>query len=100
MWAVRLPAAIGRHGGSQHKARSIKVVQSRFCARFPRVVDWGTRMPRQVLTRRSLLKGAAVATGAATLPFVHGAYAAGRLSAFFWDHPTPTVPPAMRKLCE
>ena len=57
-------------------------------------------MPRQVLTRRSLLKGAAVAAGAATFPFVHGAYAAGKLSAFFWDHPTPTVPPAMRKLCE
>src|SRR6185437_3951946 len=57
-------------------------------------------MPRQVLTRRSLLKNAAVTAGAAAFPFVHGAHAAGRLSAFFWDHPTPSVPPAMRKLCE
>ena len=57
-------------------------------------------MSRQVLTRRSLLRNGAAAAGAAALPFVHGAYAAGRLSAFFWDHPTPSVPPAMRKLCE
>ena len=57
-------------------------------------------MSRQVLTRRSLIRNGAAAAGAAALPFVHGAYAAGRLSAFFWDHPTPSVPPAMRKLCE
>jgi len=31
---------------------------------------------------------------------VRGAHAAGKLSAFFWDHPVPSVPPAMRKLCE
>jgi ABC-type glycerol-3-phosphate transport system substrate-binding protein len=44
---------------------------------------------------------ATAATGAAlALPFVHGAHAAGKLSAFFWDHPVPSVPPAMRKLCE
>ena len=52
------------------------------------------------LTRRRLLKTAAFGTGALALPFVHGAHAAGRLSAFFWDHPVPSVPPAMRKLCE
>ena len=57
-------------------------------------------MAGERLTRRSLLRNTAIATGALALPFVHGAYAAGRLSAFFWDHPTPTVPPAMRKLCE
>jgi ABC-type glycerol-3-phosphate transport system substrate-binding protein len=47
-----------------------------------------------------LLKTTALATGALALPFVHGAHAAGKLSAFFWDHPVPSVPPAMRKLCE
>ncbi|HYM71474.1 MAG TPA: extracellular solute-binding protein [Stellaceae bacterium] len=62
------------------------------------------------LTRRGLLKRTALATGAlatgalaaGTLagPFVRGAHAAGKLSAFFWDHPVPSVPPAMRKLCE
>ena len=52
------------------------------------------------LTRRRLLKTAAFTTGALALPFAHGAHAAGRLSAFFWDHPVPSVPPAMRKLCE
>src|SRR5438105_1700477 len=52
------------------------------------------------LTRRTLLKTGALATGALALPFVHGAHAAGKLSAFFWDHPVPSVPPAMKKLCE
>src|SRR3954452_22558852 len=52
------------------------------------------------LTRRRLLQTTAVATGELALPFVHGAHAAGKLSAFFWDHPVPSVPPAMRKLCE
>jgi ABC-type glycerol-3-phosphate transport system substrate-binding protein len=52
------------------------------------------------LTRRRLLKTTVFATGALALPFVHGAHAAGKLSAFFWDHPVPSVPPAMRKLCE
>jgi ABC-type glycerol-3-phosphate transport system substrate-binding protein len=56
-------------------------------------------MTDTVLTRRRLLKTAG-ATGALALPFVHGAHAAGKLSAFFWDHPVPSVPPAMRKLCE
>ncbi len=57
-------------------------------------------MTGPVLTRRSVLKTTALATGALALPFVHGAHAAGKLTAFFWDHPTPSVPPAMRKLCE
>ena len=62
-------------------------------------------MAETVLTRRTLLKTGAfatggLATGALALPFVHGAHAAGKLSAFFWDHPVPSVPPAMRKLCE
>src|SRR3981081_826514 len=57
-------------------------------------------MAETALTRRTLLKTTAFATGALALPFVHGAHAAGKLSAFFWDHPVPSVPPAMRKLCE
>src|SRR5437764_11610153 len=52
------------------------------------------------LTRRTLLQTTAAATAALALPFVHGAQAAGKLSAFFWDHPVPSVRPAMRKLCE
>src|SRR5262245_62103882 len=57
-------------------------------------------MAQAGLTRRSLLQTAASAAGALTLPFVHVTHAAGKLSAFFWDHPVPTVPAAMRKLCE
>ena len=52
------------------------------------------------LTRRRLLQTAALSPALSPLPFVHGAHAAGKLSAFFWDHPVPSVPPAMRKLCE
>jgi ABC-type glycerol-3-phosphate transport system substrate-binding protein len=57
-------------------------------------------MTETVLRRRTLLQRGAFATGALALPFVHGAHAAGKLSAFFWDHPVPSVPPAMKKLCE
>jgi hypothetical protein len=38
------------------------------------------------LARRRLLQATACAAGALSLPFVHGANAAGKLSAFFWDH--------------
>jgi ABC-type glycerol-3-phosphate transport system substrate-binding protein len=47
-----------------------------------------------------VLKTAAYTAGALALPAVRGVHAAGKLSAFFWDHPVPTVPAAMRKLCE
>ena len=57
-------------------------------------------MAETMLTRRTLLKRGALATGALALPFIHGAHAAGKLSAFFWDHPVPSVPPAMKKLCD
>ena len=57
-------------------------------------------MARAPLTRRRVLKTAAYTTGALVLPAVRGVHAAGKLSAFFWDHPVPTVPAAMRKLCE
>jgi len=60
----------------------------------------GARQSGTPLTRRRLLQTAALASGALSLPFVHGAHAGGKLSAFFWDHPVPSIPPAMRKLCE
>jgi ABC-type glycerol-3-phosphate transport system substrate-binding protein len=51
------------------------------------------------LTRRTLLKTAAMATTAISAPFVHGAYAAGRLSCGFWDHWVPGANEPLAKLC-
>ena len=57
-------------------------------------------MTRQ-LTRRTLLKtGTAVAAaGALPLPFMHGAYAAGKLNVAFWDHWVPGANDVLTKLC-
>jgi hypothetical protein len=41
------------------------------------------------LTRRTVLNTAALATTALVMPFVPGAYAAGKLSCGFWDHWVP-----------
>jgi len=54
-------------------------------------------MARTSLTRRTLLQTAATAALAA--PFVHGAYAAGKLSVGFWDHWVPGANDALTKLC-
>ena len=43
-------------------------------------------MATPTLTRRTVLNAAALATTALAAPFVHGAYAAGKLSCGFWDH--------------
>jgi ABC-type glycerol-3-phosphate transport system substrate-binding protein len=53
------------------------------------------------LTRRGVLKSAAVvaASSALPLPFMHGAHAAGNLSVAFWDHWVPGANDAMTKLC-
>src|SRR5205807_3187723 len=51
------------------------------------------------LTRRSLLKTATLATTALAMPFVHGAYAAGKLSCGFWDHWVPGANEPLAKLC-
>ncbi len=53
------------------------------------------------LTRRSVLKGGAVAAAASALPlpFAHGAHAAGKLSVAFWDHWVPGANDALTKLC-
>ncbi|MBI3515175.1 MAG: extracellular solute-binding protein [Proteobacteria bacterium] len=50
------------------------------------------------LTRRRVLTTAATAALAA--PFVHGAYAAGRLSVGFWDHWVPGANDTLTKLCK
>jgi len=54
-------------------------------------------MARISLTRRTLLQSAA--TTALAAPFVHGAYAAGKLSVGFWDHWVPHANDALTKLC-
>ena len=54
-------------------------------------------MRRTLLTRRTLLGTAAVTALAA--PFVHGAYAAGKLAVGFWDHWVPGANDTLTKLC-
>src|ERR1700719_1413449 len=58
-------------------------------------------MGRTLLTRRTMLKTATAAAAATSLsaPFVHGAFAAGKLSVGFWDHWVPGANDAMTKLC-
>jgi len=46
-------------------------------------------MRSTLLTRRTVLKGAALATTTLAAPFVRGAYAAGKLSFGVWDHWVP-----------
>jgi ABC-type glycerol-3-phosphate transport system substrate-binding protein len=57
-------------------------------------------MPTTPLTRRRVLHTAALATTAIGLPFMHGAYAAGKLSVGFWDHWIPGANDTMTKLCK
>ena len=52
-----------------------------------------------ILTRRTLLKTAAMATTAIAAPFVHGASAAGKLSCGFWDHWVPGANEPLAQLC-
>src|SRR5690348_13305153 len=56
-------------------------------------------MDATTLTRRAVLKTAALATTALGAPFVHGAYAAGKLSCGFWDHWVPGANEPLAKLC-
>jgi len=51
------------------------------------------------LTRRTVLNTGALATTALAMPFVHGAYAAGKLSCGFWDHWVPGANEPLAKLC-
>ena len=50
-------------------------------------------------TRRTVLQNAALATGALAIPFVRGAYAAGKLAVGFWDHWVPGANEPLAKLC-
>ncbi len=58
-------------------------------------------MNRISLTRRTMLKTTAAAAAATSLsaPFVHGAFAAGKLSVGFWDHWVPGANDTLTKLC-
>lgn len=56
-------------------------------------------MGRAVLTRRTVLKTAALASTALAAPFVRGAYAAGKLTVGFWDHWVPGASEVLEKLC-
>jgi hypothetical protein len=46
-------------------------------------------MNGNAITRRRVLGTTAAAAGALSLPFVHGAHAAGQLNLAFWDHWVP-----------
>ena len=54
-------------------------------------------MNATLLTRRTLLRSAALAT--ATAPFMRGAHAAGKLNVGFWDHWVPGANEVLTKLC-
>jgi len=55
-------------------------------------------MGTAIVTRRMVLN-AALTTTALVAPFVHGAYAGGRLSCGFWDHWVPGANEPLAKLC-
>jgi ABC-type glycerol-3-phosphate transport system substrate-binding protein len=57
-------------------------------------------MATMTLTRRTLVKTAALATTALAMPFVRGAYAAGQLSVGYWDHWVPGANEPLRKLSQ
>jgi ABC-type glycerol-3-phosphate transport system substrate-binding protein len=62
-------------------------------------------MSNSSLTRRAVLKAAALAPPAfaassLAAPFVRGAYAAGKLTCAFWDHWVPGANDHLSKLCQ
>src|SRR5712691_9717642 len=56
-------------------------------------------MSATTLSRRTVMKTAALATTAIAAPFVHGVFAAGKLSCGFWDHWVPTATAPLEQLC-
>src|ERR1700751_3410212 len=57
-------------------------------------------MNRTLLSRRTVLQTAALATTSAlAAPFVRGAYAAGKLSFGVWDHWVPGASEVLKKVC-
>ena len=57
-------------------------------------------MVSSTITRRRVLQTGAVSAAALSLPFVHGAHAAGKLNVAFWDHWVPGANDVMKKLCQ
>src|SRR5215475_15290924 len=51
------------------------------------------------ITRRAVLRTAALATTILARPFVRGAHAAGKLNVGFWDHWVPGANGPLEKLC-
>jgi len=51
------------------------------------------------MTRRTVLRTAALATTTLARPFVRGARAAGKLSVGFWDHWVPGANEPLEALC-
>jgi ABC-type glycerol-3-phosphate transport system substrate-binding protein len=66
------------------------------CSLLARIMEAGMTP----LTRRKLLKTAALATTTFAAPFVRGAHAAGKLAVGFWDHWVPGANDTMTKLCQ
>ena len=62
------------------------------------------RMSTTSLTRRAVLKAAALTPPAIaasfSAPFVHGAYAAGTLSVGTWDHWVPGASQVLQRICQ
>src|SRR5258708_5549919 len=79
--------------------------QGRPCNNRTAAPEFGSRAPGEeamattILTRRTLLKSAMLATTALATPYVRGAYAAGKLSCGFWDHWVPGANEPLAKLC-
>jgi ABC-type glycerol-3-phosphate transport system substrate-binding protein len=57
-------------------------------------------MQRSKVSRRRFLKTSAAASSLVAMPFVRGAYAAGKLSLGFWDHWVPGANDTSRALVE
>src|SRR6266446_6009669 len=68
-------------------------------ARANETINRRGSMGDTLATRRTVLKGAALATTTLAAPFVRGAYAAGKLSFGIWDHWVPKESEVMVKLC-
>lgn len=56
-------------------------------------------MKKAVFSRRQVLATSAATAAALTMPFVHGAHAAGKISVGFWDHWVPGANDTLTKLC-
>jgi ABC-type glycerol-3-phosphate transport system substrate-binding protein len=60
----------------------------------------GSKFTRRDLLKTTALATASVAAAPLAAPYVHGAYAAGKLTIGFWDHWVPGANDTTQKLCE